>query len=111
MKHLIFAAIWLCTFTIYAKLPALIPREVLFGNPERANPQISPDGSQLSWLAPDKNGVLNVWVSAIDRANLHPATNETDYPIHYYRWAADGNHILYLHDNNGDEIDHLFRST
>src|SRR5947208_10709727 len=108
MKHLIFAAIWLCTFTIYAKLPALIPREVLFGNPERANPQISPDGSQLSWLAPDKNGVLNVWVSAIDRANLHPATNETDYPIHYYRWAADGNHILYLHDNNGDEIDHLF---
>ena len=108
MKHLIFAAIWLCTFTIYAKLPALIPREVLFGNPERANPQISPDGSQLSWLAPDKNGVLNVWVSAIDRANLHPATNETDYPIHYYRWAADGNHILYLHDNNGNEIDHLF---
>ena len=108
MKHLIFAAIWLCTFTIYAKLPALIPREVLFGNPERADPQISPDGSQLSWLAPDKNGVLNVWVSAIDRANLHPATNETDYPIHYYRWAADGNHILYLHDNNGNEIDHLF---
>src|SRR5438552_8498807 len=108
MKHLIFASNWLCTFTIYAKLPALIPREVLFGNPERADPQISPDGSQLSWLAPDKNGVLNVWVSAIDRANLHPATNETDYPIHYYRWAADANHILYLHDNNGNEIDHLF---
>src|SRR5436190_9012243 len=108
MKYLIFAVIWLCTFTIYAKLPALIPREVLFGNPERADPQISPDGSQLSWLAPDKNGVLNVWVSAIDRANLQPATNETDYPIHYYRWAADGKHILYLHDNNGNEIDHLF---
>src|SRR5438094_4713311 len=108
MKYLIFAVIWLCTFTIYAKLPALIPREVLFGNPERADPQISPDGSQLSWLAPDKNGVLNVWVSTIDRANLHPATNETDYPIHYYRWAADGKHILYLHDNNVNEIDHLF---
>ena len=25
----------------------LIPREVLFGNPERTNPQISPDGTQL----------------------------------------------------------------
>ncbi len=25
----------------------LIPREVLFGNPERADPQISPDGTQL----------------------------------------------------------------
>src|SRR6266487_2388299 len=108
MKYLLCAVIWLCTFTIYAKLPALIPREILFGNPERADPQISLDGSQLSWLAPDTNSVLNVWVSAMDGANPHPATNETDYPIHYYRWAADGNHILYLHDNNGNEIDHLF---
>src|SRR6266704_4197731 len=108
MRHLLFAIIWLCSFTIYAELPALIPREVLFGNPERADPQISPDGSQLTWLAPDKNGVLNVWVSVVDGSNPHPNTNETDHPIHYYRWAADGKHILYLHDNNGDEIDHLF---
>src|SRR6266704_181201 len=103
MRHLLFAIIWLCSFTIYAELPALIPREVLFGNPERADPQISPDGSQRTWLAPDKNGVLNVWVSAMDGANPHPVTNETDHPIHHYRWAADGKHILYLHDNNGDE--------
>src|SRR5436190_9915275 len=108
MKHLLFAAIWLCTFTIYAEVPTLIPREILFGNPERADPQISPGGSQLTWLAPDKNGVLNVWVSAMDGANPHLVTNETGHPIHYYRWAADGKHILYLHDNNGDEIDHLF---
>src|SRR5437762_3281741 len=39
MKHLLFAAIWLCTFTIYAEVPTLIPREILFGNPERADPQ------------------------------------------------------------------------
>jgi dipeptidyl aminopeptidase/acylaminoacyl peptidase len=91
-----------------AELPPLIPREILFGNPKRADPQISPDGSQLTWLAPDKNSVLNVWVSAGDGANPHPVTNETDHPVHYYRWAADGKHILYLHDNNGDEIDHFF---
>ena len=30
---------------------SLIPREVLFGNPERTNPQISPDGTQLGYLA------------------------------------------------------------
>ena len=90
-----------------AELPALIPREVLFENPTKSDPQISPDGSQLSWLAPDKSGVLNVWLSAIDGASPHPVTNESGYPIHYYRWAADGKHILYLHDNNGDEIDHV----
>src|SRR6266511_4776173 len=77
-------------------------------SPVRTDPKVSPDGSQLSWLAPDKNGVLNVWVSAIDGAKPHPVTNETDYPIHYYSWATDGKHILYLHDNNGNEIDHLF---
>src|SRR5262245_36796429 len=37
----------------------LIPRDVLFGNPERAAPQISPNGKLLAWLAPDQ-GVLNV---------------------------------------------------
>src|SRR6266404_4745695 len=108
MKHLLCATIWLCTFTIYAKLPALIPREVLFGNPERADPQISPDGSQLSWLAPDKSNTLNVWMGALDGTNAHCVTNETGDPIEWYTWAGDGKHVLYLHDNAGDEIPHLF---
>jgi dipeptidyl aminopeptidase/acylaminoacyl peptidase len=104
----ILLVILLAACSAQAELPPLIPREILFGNPKRADPQMSPDGSQLTWLAPDKSGVLNVWMSAVDGANSHPVTNETGYPIHYYRWAADGKHILYLHDNNGDEIDHLF---
>src|SRR3546814_10257316 len=28
----------------------LIPRDALFGNPERANVQLSPDGKYLSWI-------------------------------------------------------------
>ena len=40
----------------------LIPRRLLFGNPERTAPRISPDGKYLSWLAP-ADGVLNVWVA------------------------------------------------
>ena len=91
-----------------AELPPLIPRQVLFGNPARADPLISPDGAQLSWLAPDKNGVLNVWLGALDGHHPHPVTHETHRPINWYFWAPDGKHILYLHDNNGDEIDHLF---
>ena len=72
------------------------------------DPKISPDGSQLSWLAPDKNNTLNVWTSALDGGNAHCLTNETGDPIEWYTWAADGKHILYLHDNAGDEIPHLF---
>jgi len=43
----------------------LIPREILFGNPERSNVQISPDGRYLSWVAP-VDGVANVWVAPAD---------------------------------------------
>ena len=53
-------------------LPPLIDREILFGNPERADPKISPDGAQLGWLAPDQNGVINVWLSALDGVKLRP---------------------------------------
>ena len=40
----------------------LIKRQVLFGNPERQNVQLSPDGKHLSFLAP-KDGVMNVFVA------------------------------------------------
>src|SRR5690349_15865986 len=38
----------------------LIKRQVLFGNPERTAVELSPDGKQISYLAP-KDGVMNVW--------------------------------------------------
>src|SRR5467141_2393642 len=50
----------------------LIPREVLFGNPERVSPSISPDGSRLAWIAP-RDGVLNVWVAPIAAAGASGA--------------------------------------
>ena len=50
----------------------LIPREVLFGNPERADPQISPDGKQLGYLAP-VNGVLNVWIRTLGKTTTAPS--------------------------------------
>ena len=43
-----------------AEPPPLIPRDVLFGNPERTSPHLSPDGKRLAWLAPDKKNVLQV---------------------------------------------------
>ncbi len=87
----------------------LIPRSVLFGNPDRAAVRISPDGKQLSWLAP-KDGVLNVWVAPIgklDQAKV--VTTETKRPIRQYMWAYTGKHLLYLQDNAGDENFHIFR--
>ncbi|MGC2353247.1 MAG: S9 family peptidase [Candidatus Udaeobacter sp.] len=108
MKRFYLCVLFLTFCSAQAGLPPLIPREILFANPARTDPKVSPDGSQLSWLAPDKSNTLNVWTSAIDGTNAHCVTNETGDPIEWYTWAGDGKHILYLHDNAGDEIPHLF---
>jgi len=42
----------------------LIPREILFGNPEKASPKISPDGHYIAYLSP-VNKILNIWVKTI----------------------------------------------
>jgi dipeptidyl aminopeptidase/acylaminoacyl peptidase len=89
----------------------LIPRDVLFGNPERLSPKISPDGRQLAWVAP-LDGVLNVWVtpvdtdasgSGVDFATARAVTSDTDRGIRTFMWAHDARHILYLRDRGGDE--------
>jgi dipeptidyl aminopeptidase/acylaminoacyl peptidase len=108
VKRFCLCAVFLAFCSAQAGLPPLIPREILFGNPARTDPKVSPDGSQLSWLAPDKSNTLNVWTSALDGTNAHCVTNETGDPIEWYTWAGDGKHVLYLHDNAGDEIPHLF---
>jgi len=87
----------------------LIPRAVIFGNPERTGLQISPDGKQLSWLAP-KDGVLNVWVAPAGKMDQAKAvTAETARPIRQYFWAYTNKQILYLQDTGGDENFHVFR--
>jgi len=86
----------------------LIPRSVLFGNPERTSPRMSHDGSQLGWIAP-KDGVLNVWVAPIgesdgvDWAAARAVTDDTDRGIRMFGWAWDGRHLLYVQDAGGDE--------
>lgn len=100
------------TPTAHAAPPPLIPREVLFGNPERTLPRLSPDGTQISWLAPTENGVLNVWARSFAGAQAagdgKPVTNEPHRPIYWYTWAQDSKHILYLQDDGGDENNHLY---
>jgi dipeptidyl aminopeptidase/acylaminoacyl peptidase len=82
---------------------ALIPRQVLFGNPDRDAPRISPDGRKVSFLAA-VNGVLNVWVGpADDPKAARPVTNDAVRGIRIYFWAYDSRHILYLQDKGGDE--------
>ncbi len=91
-----------------AEVP-LIPRTVLFGSPDRAAPRISPDGTQLAYLAP-MDGVLNIWVGpATDPLAAKAITADKGSGVLQYFWAYDNRHILYLKDKDGDENHHLYR--
>ena len=74
----------------------LIPRTVLFGNPERMSPRVSPDGKRLAYIAPHE-GVLNVFVDD------EVVTDDRDRGIRFFDWAHDNRHLLYAQDKGGDE--------
>lgn len=86
----------------------LIPREVLFGNPDKAQVRLSPDGQYLSYLAP-VDGVLNVWVGPADDLDaVAPVTKDTVRDVRFYTWAYTNQHVLYIQDKGGDENWHLY---
>lgn len=90
-----------------AELPPLIPRDVLFGNPERTSPRLSPDGTRLAWLAPDKKNVLQVWVKTIGKEDDKVVTADKKRGIRQYMWAEDNRTLLYMQDTDGDENFHV----
>ena len=90
------------TATTEADVP-LIPRRLIFGNPEKTGPVLSDDGKQIAFRAP-VNGVMNVWVAPADKLDAARAvTDDTTRGIQQYFWASTSNHIIYLKDKGGDE--------
>ncbi|MGH7458189.1 MAG: S9 family peptidase [Longimicrobiaceae bacterium] len=86
------------------RLPPLIDREILFGDPEIAGGQLSPDGRFLSFRKP-LDGVMNIWVKGVDEPfeAARPLTDDRDRPVRSYFWSRDGHYILYVQDKRGDE--------
>ena len=88
--------------------PPLIPRQVFLGNPDKASPQISPDGAWLGWLAP-VDGVLNVWAAPAEKpAEARPVTRDTGRGVRMYSWTYSRARIVYLQDSGGDENWHIY---
>ena len=90
--------------TYLDKLPPLVEREALFGDPEIAGGQISPDGQFISFEKPYK-GQLNIWVKRRTEPfeAARPLTADTARPVRGYFWSQDGKYVLYAQDKGGDE--------
>jgi len=87
----------------------LIPRKVLFGNPDRTQVRISPDGNYLTYIAPYKN-VLNLWLQPLNPAGeAILLTHDTGRGVQGYSWAYDNQNLLYIQDRDGDENWRLFK--
>jgi dipeptidyl aminopeptidase/acylaminoacyl peptidase len=111
MKYIFATVILILSLTLTSNAlekGTLIPREILFGNPVKDQPQISPDGTMLAYLAPSNLGVLNVWIKSLDKNDDRMVTKDEKQGIHFYTWAYNNSHILYFQDRFGDENEHLF---
>ncbi|NEQ20844.1 MAG: S9 family peptidase [Microcoleus sp. SIO2G3] len=90
------------------QLPPLIPRETLFGNPERTRPQLSPDGKYLAYIAPDEKNVLQVWLRTVGQEDDRKLTDDQKRGIRMYFWTYNADQLIYLQDSDGDENFHLY---
>lgn len=88
----------------FGQQPAIIDREIFFGNPEYAGAQISPDGKYISFVKP-LDGTMNVWVKGFDEPfdAARPMTADKARPVRNYFWSRDGKYILFVQDKGGDE--------
>lgn len=82
----------------------LIDRELFFGNPALASPQVSPDGRWVAFLK-ERNGILNVHLVAWGQplASARALTDEKERPPAGFTWTRDSRYLLVSQDSGGDE--------
>lgn len=103
-KKLILWLLLFLPFLASGQQPALIDRELFFGDPEITGAQLSPDGRFMSFIKPYK-GTRNIWVKKRDEpfTTAKPMTADTTRPIGGYFWSRNGKFLLYVQDKGGDE--------
>lgn len=81
----------------------LIPRKILFGNPDKTAVRISRDGKYLSYISSLDN-VLNIFISPIDDlSHSSPVTFDKGRGIRQYFWLYNNKYMVYVKDDGGDE--------
>ena len=84
----------------------LIPRAAFF-SVDSMDVKISPNGKQITFLAP-YDGVLNIWVRNTN--DEHPASpvTKSKRPIFQYLWAKNNEQVFFFLDSEGDENHHIY---
>ncbi len=80
----------------------IIPRSIVWADPQLSMVKISPNGKTLSYLAPFQ-GNLNLWLAPVDDWETAKSVSSSQHPLRDYWWAKTNDHLLYIHDTFGDE--------
>jgi len=82
----------------------LLPRHLIFADPERSGVRISPDGTRIAFRAP-VDGILNLRIAPIERiGEAHPVTAVTDRNLGpSIIWMRDNRHVVFFREAGGDE--------
>ncbi|MDP8206466.1 MAG: S9 family peptidase [Candidatus Electryonea clarkiae] len=99
---LVFAGLMISSCSTTTEKVELIPLEVLFGNPDKVTARMSPKGDYLTYVAPYE-GVLNIWIRTIGKDDDQPLTKDKGRGIRKYKWAYNGEQVIYVQDQDGDE--------
>lgn len=91
-------------------LPPLIEIEEFFSDPVFSGASISPDGTQIGYLA-EAHGRTNVWVRGIDEEHDKAVcvTHDARRGIKTFYWTDDSRWLLYRQDTDGNEDWHVYR--
>lgn len=85
----------------------LIPREVLFRSADRTTPKISPDGSQIAWIA-RIGDTPNLVVSTRGDTARTVLTHLEKNQVSYFYWVDNGKRIVYFVGAKGYKMADLF---
>src|SRR6266508_3620908 len=82
----------------------LIPRSLLFADPDRSVVRISPDGTRIDFQETD-DGMINLWVSPIKNVKkARPFTRVTDRALGpWLVWLPNNRHVVFFREQGGDE--------
>src|SRR5216683_5407531 len=84
----------------------LMPREMLFASATRRDPQLSPSGELLAFVAPLPDGAPNLWVATPAMDDARPVTR-SERGIGAFGWTGADRYLFYVADRNGDENTHV----
>jgi dipeptidyl aminopeptidase/acylaminoacyl peptidase len=96
-----------CSLTMPPAASAmLISRRVLLAPADREQPQVSPDGQWLAWIAP-LAGSRNIWLAPSDApGNARPLTQFKGRGVSLtaaLHWSAGSTALIFGQDDGGDE--------